>query len=369
VIVVPSSFRELIAFVKPMLAIPLLLMGIAVAPSRAQQSKPLPVPVDASSPAARAQALIDEFIGVMPQDPTELRRAGVRQQLAPKALQVLQRIRAFAVEQPTTMLAERVHEFTVYAAVLDEPGLRESLSKRASDGDRDAELLSRVQAVITAADGAPRAAAIEACAGALRAKPEGAACELDERVASCAVQCIAVAAELNEAEARALAAAGAAEPLAKRLLGIADAAARHPRRLLDKPFDVRGELVDGSAFDSASLRGKVVLVDFWATWCAPCVRSLPELVALRREFGEQGLAVVGVSSDREPAALREFLARHADVDWPQLFSRDTRDWHPMAREAGIDSIPRIFLIDRKGVLRSVDAGKDLRATVRRLLAE
>lgn len=110
------------------------------------------------------------------------------------------------------------------------------------------------------------------------------------------------------------------------------------------------------------------LIDFWAVWCGPCVRALPELVRLRREHAD-GLAIVGVSCDNDEARLRTFLADHPDVDWPQLYAGGDKPWHPLATEFGIEGIPRLFLVDRKGVLRHVDAKQDLDALVRRYLAE
>lgn len=341
-----------------------LAAALAAAALPAQTPPPSPPP----TPAARVRALIDEFIAVMPPDPTALRKPELRAQLAPKALPVLRRIRDYVAANAPSELVDRVQEFVVYSLVLDEPGLRETLAARGAAGDPDAALLLGSAAVIQAADATLRERAVAACAAALCAKPAAGHKEPDAKVVACAVQCLAVAADLSSAEATRLAEAGVAEPLAQRLRALAEQAARDPRRLVGKPFVLEGKQLGGEPFRSSSLLGKVVLVDFWAVWCGPCVRSLPDLVRLRREHGDQ-LAIVGVDCDNDETKLRQFLAEHPDVDWPQLYAGGDKPWHPLATEYGITSIPRLFLIDRQGILRHVDAKQDLAALVRRYLAE
>lgn len=337
-----------------------LLLSTAIAAQTPQEQTGAKVP-----PAA--QALIDEFIRVMPREPAALRQPALRRQLAPSALPVLRQIRDYAAVHQQSQLAGRVSEFVVYALVLDEPDLHQTLAAWVKAGDRDADLLVRAADVIKAGDAASRGQAMAACAEALATKADGRRA-LDAGVASCAVQCLIAAGDLSEAEARQLAGSPADEALVQRLRAVAERAARDPRRLVDQPFEIEGTLLGGKSFRTGSLKGKVVLIDFWATWCAPCVRALPDLVRLQREHRD-GLAIVGVSCDREEAKLKEFLAGHPEVDWPQLFPGDGARWHPLATQSGVESIPRLFLVDRKGVLRSADATKDLAELVRRYLAE
>ncbi len=351
---------------------------LQVAPVVGQAPPPSPPPAAPVQPAPqqphatpeqkRAQALVDEFIAVMPQDPKQLRNPELRKPLAQKALPVLRRICTYFAANAHSEFAARSQEFVIYALVLDDPTLREELVARGKTGDREADLLVRTAEVIQAVDGERRGKAIAACAVAMRSHAATGEKALDANVAASAVQCLATAADLSEAEAKQLANAGIAEDLAKRLRMLAEMAARDPRRLLDKPFTLDSKALGGESFVTRSLLGKVVVIDFWATWCGPCVRSLPDLVRLRQEHGD-GLAIVGISCDNDETKLRKFLAEHPEVDWPQLFTAGDKPWHPLATEYGIESIPRLFLVDRKGVLRSVDAKQDLEALIRRYLAE
>ncbi len=124
------------------------------------------------------------------------------------------------------------------------------------------------------------------------------------------------------------------------------------------------------ALSLAALRGRVVYVDFWASWCAPCRESMPALDALYRRGRERGLTVLGVNKDVEDADARRFLARVA-VTFPLVSDRDDA----LARAFGVSAMPSGYLIDRAGRVRKVLHGStpasqaELAREVEALLAE
>jgi thiol-disulfide isomerase/thioredoxin len=311
------------------------------------------------------EELIDRFHRVMPRDPVALRDAAVRRDVAKEAVPVLRAIRTFLAENPTASLAPRGLEFTIYALVLGDETARVPLQKLAAAGDASARLLLDCSDVIAAADAKQRAHAVGAVAAGLGDGKQAATSE----AVQCATMCLVTAAALSEAEAQQLAKSTPVEAVAKRFQSAAAAAVKDPRRLLDQPFELKGKLLSGEAFSTKSLLGKVVLVDFWATWCGPCVRALPEIVKCRQQYGPRGLEVVGISCDRDEAELRKFLGEHPELAWPQLFEPGQKGFHPLAEAMGVTAIPRLFLVDKKGVLRSVDAHDKLDELIVRLLAE
>jgi thiol-disulfide isomerase/thioredoxin len=146
---------------------------------------------------------------------------------------------------------------------------------------------------------------------------------------------------------------------------------RKLRQLVGKPLTISGTKVGepGKEFSTASLKGKVVLIDFWATWCGPCMKAMPQVQALYKSDHKKGLEVVGVSCDDDVAELNKYLKANPATAWPQLFDGMSPGWNPIATKLGISSIPTMILIDRKGIVRSVEAEQDLDALVRQLLAE
>jgi peroxiredoxin len=116
-------------------------------------------------------------------------------------------------------------------------------------------------------------------------------------------------------------------------------------------------------------RGRVVLLNFWATWCAPCREEMPALETLAQELGPQGLAVVGVNA-REPREAVEAFVRAHRLSFPMLLDDDGR----AGRAYQVFALPATFVVDRRGmlvgtVLGSRDwVGPDARAYLRQLLA-
>jgi thiol-disulfide isomerase/thioredoxin len=141
--------------------------------------------------------------------------------------------------------------------------------------------------------------------------------------------------------------------------------------MLNKPFAVVGKTVDGKDFTSADWKGKVVLVDFWATWCGPCKAGLPHVKEIYSQYHDKGLEIIGVSNDYKAEDLQDFTPKN-NMPWPQLFDADAaakHSWNPISQDNGVNAIPCMFLIDKKGVLRSVTARADMDDLIPKLLAE
>ena len=101
----------------------------------------------------------------------------------------------------------------------------------------------------------------------------------------------------------------------------------------------------------AELRGRVVYVDFWASWCVPCRQSMPVLDGLARRFGPRGFTVIGVNKDATVAEAERFL-RRVPVGFPLVGDADDA----IARAFGVKAMPSGYLVDRAGVVRRIHRG-------------
>jgi len=128
-------------------------------------------------------------------------------------------------------------------------------------------------------------------------------------------------------------------------------AARKSLELMEmrtKPLELSFTAVDGRQVDLADLRGKVVLLDFWATWCPPCIEEAPALAAVYEKYHDQGFEIIGISLDQNQAALENFT-KDNNMPWPQFF--DGQGWdNELAKRFKIQSVPTVWLLDREGKL-------------------
>jgi thiol-disulfide isomerase/thioredoxin len=124
----------------------------------------------------------------------------------------------------------------------------------------------------------------------------------------------------------------------------------------------------GNPLTLSAYKGKVVLVDFWATWCGPCVGELPNVLAAYKKYHEQGFEIVGISLDEDQAKLTSFL-KDQGMTWAQFF--DGKRWeNKLAVKYGIQSIPATFLLDGEGAIIARDLrGPALDAELARRLAQ
>ncbi len=108
--------------------------------------------------------------------------------------------------------------------------------------------------------------------------------------------------------------------------------------------------LDGKPISIEAYRGKVVLVDFWAVWCGPCVAEMPNVKKVYESYKDKGFDILGISLDTDEKRLRDYLKEN-NIPWQQVFSGE--GWNsPVSRQYGIYAIPTMWLIDKEGKLIS-----------------
>jgi thiol-disulfide isomerase/thioredoxin len=124
--------------------------------------------------------------------------------------------------------------------------------------------------------------------------------------------------------------------------------------------------LDGSKFALDEMGGRVVLIDFWATWCGPCNEELPHMKKIAKEFAGQPLVIISISWDSDPEKWKAFIAKN-EMSWVQYRDAD----HELSKAFGIDAIPHYFTIDSSGVLTAemLGEGSDVEGKLRKLVAK
>jgi len=125
---------------------------------------------------------------------------------------------------------------------------------------------------------------------------------------------------------------------------------------------------EGNQVDLKNFLGQVVLIDFWASWCPDCIREMPQVQQVYREYASQGFAVIGISLDKDRSAMANFIARKL-IPWPQYF--DGKGWkNDLVIKYSVQEIPELWLINKQGVVETTSADvTQLASTVQRLVAE
>ena len=161
------------------------------------------------------------------------------------------------------------------------------------------------------------------------------------------------------------AAAGAAEKIAdamgdtplpgdeRKVRDLFDSTVRR-LRLPGSEMKLTGVRMDGSEFDLASLKGKVVLIDFWATWCGPCIAEMPNVLEHYKTLHDKGFEVIGVSLDRDRDALEAFI-KDREVPWTILHDKENPGANDATDYYGIAAIPTMILVGRDGKVLSTSA--------------
>lgn len=173
-------------------------------------------------------------------------------------------------------------------------------------------------------------------------------------------------AESSDDKARAIASEVLADPVSDSVKERANAILNR-LNAVGKPVDIKFTALNGRQVDLSQMKGKVVLIDFWATWCGPCVGEIPHVKEAYDKYHSKGFEVVGISFDEDRERLESFI-QERNLAWPQYF--DGKGWqNKFGVQYAIEEIPTMWLVDKKGDLCDSNARADLQGKVEKLLVE
>lgn len=135
-----------------------------------------------------------------------------------------------------------------------------------------------------------------------------------------------------------------------------------------KAPDFEFQTVDGDNISLSNLKGQFVILEFWATWCGPCIPEIPHLKSLYESYQNDGFMVVGISLDRDKETLMNFIDER-EMEWPQIYIED--GWEgELPRLFNVSGIPRMYLLDPEGNIIGRDLrGEEMVSKVESLIAE
>ena len=134
--------------------------------------------------------------------------------------------------------------------------------------------------------------------------------------------------------------------------------AQESLKIGDKAPEISTKTIDGKDFNLGSLKGKIVLLDFWATWCAPCVEEQPELKKLNLSLKNYDFELIGFSLDKNKESWEKVVKR-LEIDWTQI--GDLKFWKsPVAKDYAVSELPYNLIIDKDGTILKINLhGKEL----------
>ena len=137
--------------------------------------------------------------------------------------------------------------------------------------------------------------------------------------------------------------------------------------LRKKPLEMNFTAIDGRSVSLCALRGKVVLVDFWASWSLESLALLPSRMAAYQKFKDRGFEIIGVSFDEDKQSFLDILTAK-QITWPQLFDGKALN-NPLGTRYGIEGLPVSWLLDQQGLLVHTDLVTGLEQEIQKLLAK